>query len=298
MSPQVSIGFLVFNDRPFVGRALDSLLAQTHRDLEILICDDCSTDGSEEICRAYAARDPRIRYWRHPVNLGISRNMEFALAQASGEFFCWAADDDLWAPHFIETLLAALVERPERIVAFCPYRFIDEDDHPIEDMPVHAVDYSAAAPAARLDRLSRAWDDGFGYGLFRRASIVDVRFPVWWGVNAVCAYNNIYPTLYHYLARGDFHLVAGEPLWFNRLKRRPNHVLPYDGIGLRGELATILRRVNLHVKCVEAVYRGSGSLALAARAWPLLARRFAADLSGELRAVAAQMVRRGIRRTS
>lgn len=288
-SDKVSIGFLVYNDVAFVARALDSLLAQTHEDLEIIICDDCSTDGAGEICAEYANRDPRVSYYRHPSNVGISRNMEYARSHATGEYFMWAADDDTWHPSFVASLLSALKSRPDCVVAFCPYQLVDEFDIPLPHEPIRTVDYSGEGAAVRLRKLVDAWDDAFGYGLFRRALIDDVQFPVWWWVNKDTPYNNIYPTLFHYLARGNFVLVEGGPLWFNRIKRRPNHTLPFQGEGARSVFAYWLRIVNMHAKCVEAVARGSGSAAVTAQALPIVARRLGIDFRLE-----AELVKRRV----
>jgi glycosyltransferase involved in cell wall biosynthesis len=283
MPPLVSVGFLVWNDVAFLRRALDSLLAQTHQNLEIIISDDASSDGSAEICREYAARDPRIAYFRHEVNRGISRNMEFTLAQAHGAYFFWAADDDGWDPNFVETLLQALLAHPDCIVAFCPYQLVDEADRPLPGDSLHAVDYSHRDPARRIEKLARFWDDGFGYGLFRRTAILDCSFPVWWWVNADSAYDNIYPTLCFHLARGGFQWVDGPPRWFNRIKERPLHHVPFQGRAVRQLLARLLRHVNCHAKCVQGVYLGSRSPALVARVYPALLMRLSTQLRRELR---------------
>ena len=78
----VSFGMPVFNDLDYLPVALDALLAQSHDNFELIISDDCSTDGSEQVCREYAKKDPRIRYIRQTTNLGISRNLEFLLKEA------------------------------------------------------------------------------------------------------------------------------------------------------------------------------------------------------------------------
>ena len=100
--PQVSIGMPVFNGEKFICEALDSLLAQTFTDFELIISDNASTDGTEAICGEYAAKDSRIRYVRQAENLGPAANFKYVLDVAVGEYFMWAAADDLWAPNFID----------------------------------------------------------------------------------------------------------------------------------------------------------------------------------------------------
>lgn len=98
----------VYNGEPFICEALDSLLAQTFTDFELIISDNASTDRTGEICRDYAARDGRIRYVRQAENLGAYPNYEFVLNEAAGKYFMWAAADDLLKPTFIEKLVSIL----------------------------------------------------------------------------------------------------------------------------------------------------------------------------------------------
>src|SRR4030067_476273 len=93
--PAVSIGVPVYNGELHMRAALEALLAQTFTDFELIISDNASTDNTELICREYAARDTRIYYFRHEKNQGASANFQFVLDQAGGEFFMWAACDDV-----------------------------------------------------------------------------------------------------------------------------------------------------------------------------------------------------------
>ena len=71
--PVVSIGMPVRNGQKYIREAIDSLLAQTFEDLELVICDNCSTDATEEICREYMRQDSRVRYFRNERDLGPAR---------------------------------------------------------------------------------------------------------------------------------------------------------------------------------------------------------------------------------
>lgn len=103
--PQVSIGMPVYNGEPFIREALDSLLAQTFPDFELIISDNASTDGTEAICWEYAAKDKRIRYVRQVENSGPVANFQFVLDEALGGYFMWAAADDVWDRQWIAALL-------------------------------------------------------------------------------------------------------------------------------------------------------------------------------------------------
>jgi glycosyltransferase involved in cell wall biosynthesis len=106
--PKVSIGMPVYNGEKYIREALDSLLAQTFTDFDLIISDNASTDDTEAICREYAARDPRIRYVRQSENRGIMANFQFVLDEARGEHFMWAAADDRWDPDWLAALLSQL----------------------------------------------------------------------------------------------------------------------------------------------------------------------------------------------
>jgi glycosyltransferase involved in cell wall biosynthesis len=124
--PRVSIGVPVYNGERFLRETLDSLLAQTESDFEILLCDNGSSDGTEAIGRDYAARDPRIRYERSEHNRGAAFNFNRTLELARAPYFKWAAADDVCAPSFIERCLAALEADPGIVLAYPLTAMIDE----------------------------------------------------------------------------------------------------------------------------------------------------------------------------
>ncbi len=72
--PRVSVGLPIYNGQRYAAEAIDSILAQTFEDFELVICDNASTDRTAEICLAYAARDHRVQYYRNPENIGANRN--------------------------------------------------------------------------------------------------------------------------------------------------------------------------------------------------------------------------------
>lgn len=114
-NPLVSVGMPVYNGEPYIRDALESLLEQTFTDFELIISDNASTDGTEKICREYLERDNRIRYFRQVENRGATANFRFVLDQAVGEYFMWAASDDLQTPEFIKILAHALDQDPSLV---------------------------------------------------------------------------------------------------------------------------------------------------------------------------------------
>ncbi len=106
--PVVSIGMPVYNGEKYIREALDSLLAQTFVNFELIISDNASTDATEKICQMYAAKDPRIRFARQPENRGALANFKFVLDEARGEYFMWAAADDIWDSLWISGMLVTM----------------------------------------------------------------------------------------------------------------------------------------------------------------------------------------------
>jgi glycosyltransferase involved in cell wall biosynthesis len=150
--PRLSIGMPVYNGEEFVAEAIEALLAQSFGDFELIISDNASTDRTQEICESLARRDSRIRYVRAKENCGASPNYNRVVELARGEYFKWAAHDDLCAPDFLERCVAVLDRHPE--VAWCgsQARVIDSRGRQVEAAPRSML----AAPSSRVPNDRRA----------------------------------------------------------------------------------------------------------------------------------------------
>ncbi len=129
--PRVTIGVPVRNGARFLGRTLDSLLAQSYSDFELIISDNASGDETEAISRAYAARDHRVRYYRHPQDLGLAGNYNYLFHLTRTEYFKWAAADDLYEPSYVASCLDVLERDPTVVLAYPKTKFIDENGAPL-----------------------------------------------------------------------------------------------------------------------------------------------------------------------
>jgi hypothetical protein len=107
-TPRVTVGMPVYNAAKWLGASIESILEQTWQDLELVISDNASTDGSFEIAQDYAKKDERIRVYRNRVNVGVNRNYSMLVAHARGEYFKWASSSDLCERTFIEKCVAVL----------------------------------------------------------------------------------------------------------------------------------------------------------------------------------------------
>ena len=152
--PILSVGLPVYNGEQFLEASLDSILAQTFADFELIISDNGSTDRTEEICRTYAESDPRIRYVRQTENLGASRNFNYVFEVASGDIFRWASHDDLCEPQLFERCVQALLDAPPTVVMTYPQTLLLADDGTCERYD-DKLDLREEYPHQRLRHLVR-----------------------------------------------------------------------------------------------------------------------------------------------
>ena len=108
--PLVTIGIPTYNRASLVGRAIDSALAQDYPQLEIVVSNNASADGTEEACLARVAADSRLRYVQQDRNIGATRNFEEVLRLASGDYFMWLGDDDWIDPNYVRLCLDVLAD--------------------------------------------------------------------------------------------------------------------------------------------------------------------------------------------
>ena len=171
--PRVSIGLPVYNGERYVADALTSILRQTYRDLEVVVCDNASTDATGDICRGFAARDARVRYHRNEFNLGASPNWNKAFELARGEYFKWAAHDDVLCPKFIEQAVAALDDDPGAVLCQSLIVYIDQAGGPLGLYDSGLDEAGASRSSTRFGALAlRSHTCTELYGLIRRSALV------------------------------------------------------------------------------------------------------------------------------
>lgn len=122
-----SVVLVTYNRARFLPRTLESVLSQTYRNFELIICDDCSTDETEQVCRNYATRDSRIRYYRNPTNLGMPGNLNSGIDRAQYELIANLHDGDIYAPRLLEEWRAALLKYPSAGFVFNIYLHMAPD---------------------------------------------------------------------------------------------------------------------------------------------------------------------------
>lgn len=218
--PLVSVIVPVYGVEAYLRECVDSLLAQTYTNLEILLVDDGSPDGCGTICDAYAAADPRV-VSLHKENGGLSDARNFGLRHATGELVSFVDSDDFVSPIFIEALQDAM-ERHGARLAGVPggHEFHDGDEVKLErDMTAVAplVKAPLRLPAALRLILYQALDTGAQWRLCERSVLGEDPFPV--GL-----YYEDLATTYRFIQRADgMVLVDTRELYAYRL--RPTSII-------------------------------------------------------------------------
>jgi len=172
----VSIIVNVYNCRKYLPTSLDSVRQQTYDNLEVILVDDCSTDGSGEFCDDYCRKDERFRVIHHDKNTGVSGPRNTGLRAAKGEFVYFLDSDDYIHAEAIEALVSALRETGLDLAIFDLKRTdsLDEDTHlprekrPLELIPAEKIVFEM------LSRVELKWCVSWNK-LFRR-SLIDGLF--------------------------------------------------------------------------------------------------------------------------
>lgn len=174
--PLVSVGVPVYNGAEFLGACLESLLAQTYQHVEIIVSDNASTDATPRIIAEYARRDSRIRFTRADRNRGVAWNHNHILGLATGAYFKWCGADDVFDPRFLKVCVAALLPRPDAILAFPRTIVIDGEGRPIarttDHLPMESPD-----PVVRFGCVQSALPvtQNLFYGVMRTQALRQVR---------------------------------------------------------------------------------------------------------------------------
>jgi glycosyltransferase involved in cell wall biosynthesis len=177
-------GMPVFNGDRYIEIALDSLLAETFSDFEIVISDNASTDNTEAICPSYMPRDSRIRYSRNEENLGPPENFTKVFRLSRGEYFKWAAADDVCEPEFLHRTVDALDSHKSIVLAWVRTLGLNEvgvvrphyPSNQLSDLNSETSTYSPD-PMVRFRRVVRNiwWVDPPFFGPIRASTLSSTR---------------------------------------------------------------------------------------------------------------------------
>jgi len=170
--PLVSIVLGAYNGEKYLKEQLDSIINQTYPNMEIVVVDDASTDGTKAILENYAAKDDRIKVYFNENNVGVIKNFENGVLQTHGAYIAFADQDDVWAADKIETLVSNL---GDAMLVYCNSEYIDAYG---KTMNKKLTDYRNPLNGRNLfvvDENSGIWVAGHAL-LFRR-ELLDTALP-------------------------------------------------------------------------------------------------------------------------
>lgn len=182
--PRLSIGLPVYNGENYLAAALGSLLDQSFGDFELIIADNASTDRTAEICRVFVAGDTRIRYQRNENNIGAAANYNLTLRQARGEYFKWAAHDDICLPDYLAACLEVLDSRPDVVLCHSQVTGLAPDGS-IKGFYAQEISFDQPHPAQRFWRaISTRHICTAVFGVMRREQLLNsIRHGDWVGAD-------------------------------------------------------------------------------------------------------------------
>jgi glycosyltransferase involved in cell wall biosynthesis len=229
--PRVSLCLLTYKRAHALPRTLDSLLAQSHGDFELIINDDCSPDKTEEICRDYERRDSRVRYCRNKKNLRYAGNQNAAIVRASTDYVGIVHDGDVYRADMVEKWTSALVDHPNAALVFNAIS-VHDDQGNLEKLFEHS--YAPITPGRELLReMLQQWASPiFGIVMVRRkwtmdAGPFDPRLPILADID-----------MWMRLLRDHDVAYIREPL-FSAAPREDGHANTFRNIGVLAELELI-----------------------------------------------------------
>lgn len=151
-TPHVSIGVPVYNGEKYIEEALDSALAQSFEDFEVVIVDNASTDRTPEICKRYAAWDQRVHYYRNEENLGQTANVNRAARLARGTYYRQLHDDDYLHPECIAACVDVLDHEPSVVLCHTDTKVIDEHGQPTDEGKPMDFHLRSSSPRERFEK--------------------------------------------------------------------------------------------------------------------------------------------------
>ncbi|SDB68209.1 glycosyltransferase family A protein [Butyrivibrio sp. INlla16] len=130
---KVSIVLPVYNGEKHVANSIESIMAQTYQNWELIVVNDCSTDSTLEICNGLANKDGRIKVISNPVNLKLPNTLNAGFDAASGDYYTWTSDDNMYRPNAIEVLVNTLQSDSDLVMVYSDYTSIDGDGNIIAE---------------------------------------------------------------------------------------------------------------------------------------------------------------------
>lgn len=248
--PLVTIGMPIRNGEPYFERALAGVLAQDYPNLEIIVSDNGSIDGTASILARVSAGDSRIRIVRQDETLTAFDNFAWVLGQANGKYFLWAAHDDLRPKHYVSSLVGHLERHPEAVLAFGELRVsqvFGETYHP----KYFRYENAGLGPYARMRQAAHQQCYHI-YGVWKTDALKAIPFifnPWWPDLPIMVAAGSL----------GEFHRVPGVVFDYLEMPKTNLQRAQYQDNSVR--VCRVSRAVKLFWVTYQTVSRVRGAVA-------------------------------------
>jgi glycosyltransferase involved in cell wall biosynthesis len=235
--PLVSIVLPTYNGARYLRQAIESCLAQTYRNWELIVVDDCSQDATPEIIAEYVVRESRIRTIRHDTNRKLPAALNTGHAATTGDYIMWTSDDNRLLPSAIEELTTFLETHPRVGLVYADSVLIDEAGRYVRDYPAQpasALAYmNAVGPCFLYRRNVYETIGGYNTELFLAED-----YDYWLRIYRRFEVAHLHKTLYEYRWHGESltNTAAGTAVWAN-MERTLRSNLPHLSRASRAERA-------------------------------------------------------------
>jgi len=206
--PSVTLGMPVYNAEKYLDAAIESVLGQTFGDLEIILSDNASSDGTRDLCLKYVRLDRRVRYSRNKTNIGAGDNHRRVADLARGKYFKWQSRDDLCAPTFLEKCVQVLDSDPGVVLCHSLTTLIDQDGDVIGPYS-RRLNTGSVSAAERFRQIT--WYDHKCFQIYGLIRTDAIRF----AGNMPCCVHGDGILLANLALQGRFHEIP-EHLFFSR----------------------------------------------------------------------------------
>jgi len=256
----VSIGLPVYNGEMFIKQAIESLLDQSHKNIELIISDNASTDNTSKICKQYIAKDSRIRYLQQPSNKGVVANFQVVLDESVGEYFMWAACDDYWELNWVDTLLSKMIQDASATGAIGKIVFVKECGEGILNQSGNRIscntqmsELSGGSYAIkRLISFLCNRNDMAIYAMFKRKCMNNMVLQTGPFTNKL--FDLAFPLVYHMIYQGGL-LVLPETTIYKRI-----HKKQYSSIIQAGRVDSMRVHLNHVYLCYKQLRAANASI--------------------------------------
>lgn len=124
---KVSVVLPVYNGADYISYSINSIIAQTYQNWELIIVNDCSTDDTLAICNEFAKEDNRIKIYSNEINMKLPNSLNVGFDVATGDYYTWTSDDNMYKPNAFEVMINVFQNNPDAVMVYADFTDIDSN---------------------------------------------------------------------------------------------------------------------------------------------------------------------------